>query len=60
MEFENAIEKIETYIEKRDEEINQIGCSCGKQADLDKLQLEYDTSVRKAEQLMEINLKSKK
>jgi len=24
MEFENAIEKIETYIEKRDEEINQI------------------------------------
>ena len=24
MEFENTIEKIETYIEKRDEEINQI------------------------------------
>lgn len=68
-QFEANLEKIENYIEKRDEEINQIiremsakqiGCSCGKQAELEKLQVDYETAVKKAEHAMEIGQKIRK
>lgn len=60
--FQQIIEKIETYIEEKDEAINRLigsfaeknqKCVCGKDAELTNLQTEHDANVKKVEQLQE-------
>jgi cell division protein FtsB len=62
LKFEQIIEKIETYIEEKDEAITKLiagfaekndKCVCGKEVELTNLHNEFDTLAKKNEQLHE-------
>lgn len=69
LKFEQTIEKIETYIEEKDESITKLiagfaekneKCFCGKEGELATLQTEYDSCTKKNEHYQETIAKLRK
>jgi predicted nucleic acid-binding Zn-ribbon protein len=69
LNFEQTIEKIESYIEERDEAITKLiagfaekneKCVCGKETELANLQAEFDSAVKRSDQLQETVAKLRK
>lgn len=62
MKFEQTIEKIEAYIEEKDEYVTKLiagfvekneKCFCGKEGELAALQTEYEACAKKIDYLQE-------
>jgi septation ring formation regulator EzrA len=69
LKFEQTIEKIEAYIEEKDESITKLiagfaekneKCSCGKEGELTTLQTEFDACTKKNENYQETIVKLRK